>query len=102
MVVLVELCCKCCVIIIPIVGQSLLDLVHHFCDLSSENTNYFFDVRSENLPGALDRFAQFFLCPLFTPSATDREVNAVNSENDKNLQQDPWRFNMLDFTDMFT
>lgn len=63
---------------------------------SSENTNYFFDVRSENLPGALDRFAQFFLCPLFTPSATDREVNAVNSENDKNLQQDPWRFNMLD------
>ncbi|XP_048747252.2 insulin-degrading enzyme-like [Ostrea edulis] len=63
---------------------------------SSENTNYFFDVRPENLSGALDRFAQFFLCPLFTPSATDREVNAVNSENDKNLQQDPWRFNMLD------
>ncbi len=38
-------------------------------------------------PGAVDRFAQFFVAPLFTESATQREMNAVNSENDKNLQQ---------------
>ena len=42
------------------------------------------------------RFAQFFTGPLFTPSATGREVNAVNSENDKNLQNDSWRMHQLD------
>ena len=41
--------------------------------------------------GALDRFAQFFLTPTFTESATEREVKAVNSENDKNLASDAWR-----------
>ena len=44
----------------------------------------------------LTRFAQFFLCPLFTASATDREVNAVDSENDKNLQSDSWRMFQLE------
>ena len=58
---------------------------------SSEHTNFYFDVAPEHLDGALDRFAQFFLSPLFTPSATEREVNAVNSENDKNIQNDAWR-----------
>jgi len=42
------------------------------------------------------RFAQFFVEPLFTASATEREVNAVNSENDKNLQNDMWRLNQLE------
>ena len=42
------------------------------------------------------RFAQFFVEPLFTASATEREVNAVNSENDKNLQNDTWRFSQLE------
>ncbi|XP_076461437.1 insulin-degrading enzyme-like [Babylonia areolata] len=63
---------------------------------SLEHTNYFFDVAPDGLAGALDRFAQFFLCPLFTPSATEREVNAVNSENDRNLQSDPWRMFQLE------
>ena len=44
----------------------------------------------------VSRFAQFFLEPLFTESATEREINAVNSENDKNLQSDSWRFYQLD------
>ena len=60
-----------------------------------EATTYFFDVQHDFLPGALDRFAQFFLCPLFTESATTREMNAVDSENSKNLQSDPWRLNQL-------
>ncbi|KAL3863624.1 hypothetical protein ACJMK2_005374 [Sinanodonta woodiana] len=63
---------------------------------SNEHTNFFFDVAPDNLEGALDRFAQFFLCPLFTECATEREINAVNSENDKNLQNDGWRFHQLD------
>lgn len=63
---------------------------------SAEHTNYHFDVDPVHLPGALDRFAQFFVNPLFTASATEREVNAVNSENDKNLQNDTWRVNQLE------
>eukprot|EP01043_Picozoa_sp_COSAG02_P003721 COSAG02_NODE_93_length_37477_cov_78.101129_6_plen_387_part_00 len=58
---------------------------------SMENTNYYFDVQQEHFPGALDRFAQFFIKPLFTKDATDRELNAIESENSKNLQNDMWR-----------
>ena len=45
----------------------------------------------EHLEGALDRFAAFFISPLFTPSCTSRELNAVDSENSQNLQSDGWR-----------
>lgn len=58
---------------------------------SLENTNYFFDVGHAHLEGALDRFAQFFLEPLFDPSCTEREIRAVDSEHKKNLQSDLWR-----------
>lgn len=47
------------------------------------------------LEGALDRFAQFFIGPLFTDSATDREINAVNSEHEKNLATDVWRIRQV-------
>ena len=60
-----------------------------------ENTSYFFDVQHDFLPGALDRFAQFFLCPLFTESATGREMKAVDSEHSKNLQSDAWRLQQI-------
>ncbi|XP_060579124.1 insulin-degrading enzyme-like, partial [Ruditapes philippinarum] len=63
---------------------------------SNEHTNYYFDIAPEHLSGALDRFSQFFHEPLFTPSATEREINAVNSENDKNLQNDSWRLHQLE------
>ncbi|EMC94102.1 hypothetical protein BAUCODRAFT_75180 [Baudoinia panamericana UAMH 10762] len=48
------------------------------------------------LYGALDRFAQFFVKPLFLEDTLDRELKAVDSENKKNLQADNWRFNQLD------
>jgi len=63
---------------------------------AAEHTNYYFDVSPEALEPTLDRFSQFFLSPLFTPSATSREVNAVNSENEKNLQSDAWRLFQLE------
>ncbi|GFO42674.1 insulin-degrading enzyme [Plakobranchus ocellatus] len=63
---------------------------------SLEHTNYYFDVSPDNLAGALDRFSQFFLCPMFTPSATNREVNAVDNENNRNIQSDPWRLFQLE------
>ena len=46
---------------------------------SMEHTNYYFSVNSRALNGALDRFSEFFKSPLFTPSATMREMNAVDS-----------------------
>lgn len=61
-----------------------------------DHTNYYFDVLPEHLKGALDRFSQFFLCPLFTESATDRELNAVHSEHEKNLSMDSWRLDQLE------
>ncbi|KGM92239.1 uncharacterized protein PADG_11423 [Paracoccidioides brasiliensis Pb18] len=47
------------------------------------------------LYGALDRFAQFFIAPLFLESTLDRELRAVDSENKKNLQNDAWRLLQL-------
>ena len=60
-----------------------------------EDTNFYFDVQHPHLQAALDRFAQFFLCPSFTESAAGRELKAVHSENEKNLQSDGWRLNQL-------
>ncbi|KAG1761690.1 Metalloenzyme, LuxS/M16 peptidase-like protein [Suillus occidentalis] len=55
------------------------------------NTNYYFRVATSALPGALTRFSAFFHSPLFAPSCTTREMNAVDSEHSKNHQADPWR-----------
>lgn len=46
-------------------------------------------------PYILHSFAQFFISPLFTESATGRELNAVNSEHEKNLSSDTWRLDQL-------
>ncbi|KAL8966492.1 MAG: hypothetical protein Q9197_005948 [Variospora fuerteventurae] len=77
---------------------------------SSTETNYFFEVAASSsrdsdastngavtspLYGALDRFAQFFIAPLFLSSTLDRELKAVDSENKKNLQSDIWRLSQL-------
>ena len=53
---------------------------------AAESTNYYFDVVHNKLEEALDRFSQFFISPLFTESATDRERNAIESEHSKNIQ----------------
>jgi insulysin len=45
--------------------------------------------------GALDRFGQFFISPLFLEDTVDRELKAVDSENKKNLQSDTWRLHQL-------
>ncbi|EOD38401.1 peptidase M16 [Emiliania huxleyi CCMP1516] len=57
----------------------------------SEETNYFFSVNGDALPGALTRFADFFTAPLFSESGTTREVDAIDAEHAKNLQSDFWR-----------
>ena len=45
---------------------------------------------------ALLRFGSFFSGPLFTESATGRELNAIDSENAKNLQHDIFRLYELE------
>ncbi|KAH7372611.1 hypothetical protein KP509_17G012900 [Ceratopteris richardii] len=62
---------------------------------SCEHTNFHFDVNVDHLEEALDRFAQFFICPLMSADATSREINAVDSENTKNLTSDAWRLDQL-------
>lgn len=76
---------------------------------ASTSTNCYFEVAAKPaddreptegnpspLRGALDRFAQFFIEPLFLSSTLDRELKAVDSENKKNLQNDTWRLHQLD------
>lgn len=58
-------------------------------------TNYFFQVSHDGFQGALDRFSDFFKAPLFDKTFAEREVNAVNSEHDKNILSDGWRANYV-------
>lgn len=46
---------------------------------------------SSALSGALDRFSQFFISPLFDPSMLERELRAVNSEYLNGRTSDQWR-----------
>lgn len=55
---------------------------------ASDHTNYQFEIRHEAFPEALDRFAQFFIAPLFNADFTAREVNAVNNEAMRHVQND--------------
>ncbi|NQX89451.1 MAG: insulinase family protein, partial [Halioglobus sp.] len=63
----------------------------HNAYTSFENTNYFFDVNAEDLPEALDRFAQFFIAPRFDAGYVDREKNAVQAEYQMGLKSDERR-----------
>ena len=56
-----------------------------------EHTNYHFEVNHDGFRGALDRFGQFFIAPLFNAEYVARELAAVHSEHQKNLQNDYWR-----------
>lgn len=57
----------------------------------NEDTVYYFDVNAEFLSASLERFAQFFAAPLFTEGATSRELNAIDSEHAKNINNDGFR-----------
>jgi len=58
---------------------------------SMDRTVYHFMLAHNQLYGALDKFSGFFTSPLFTEDLTERELNAVDSENNKNLQEDARR-----------
>ncbi|KAI0746531.1 LuxS/MPP-like metallohydrolase [Daedaleopsis nitida] len=51
-------------------------------------TDYWFTINPAQLRAGLPRLAAFFSAPLFTESLTAREINAVDSEYKRNLQND--------------
>ena len=52
----------------------------HNAYTSFEHTNYFFEVNDGAFEPTLDRFAQFFIAPLFDETYLQREKHAVNAE----------------------
>jgi insulysin len=55
-----------------------------------ERTNYYFDIQADHFEPALDRFSKFFIEPLFLDSCILRELQAVDSEHKKNINNDTW------------
>ncbi|XP_046874400.1 nardilysin-like [Hypomesus transpacificus] len=60
-----------------------------------ERTIFQFDVQRKYFREALDRWAQFFICPLMIRDAIDREVEAVDSEFQRAKRSDSHRKEML-------
>ncbi|CAJ1059630.1 nardilysin b [Xyrichtys novacula] len=60
-----------------------------------ERTIFQFDVQRKFFREALDRWAQFFICPLMIEDAVDREVEAVDSEYQLARPSDSHRKEML-------
>uniref|UniRef100_A0A8C3AQ26 Nardilysin convertase n=1 Tax=Cyclopterus lumpus TaxID=8103 RepID=A0A8C3AQ26_CYCLU len=60
-----------------------------------ERTVFQFDVQRKSFKEALDRWAQFFICPLMIRDAIDREVEAVDSEYQLAKPSDSHRKEML-------
>lgn len=58
-------------------------------------TVYYFSVFNEGIDHLMDVFSRFFIDPLFNEKSVQREINAVNSEHNKNINDDDWRINQL-------
>lgn len=53
-------------------------------------TVYYFNVFNNGLEEIIDIFSRFFIDPLFDPESVNREINAVDSEHQKNINSDGW------------
>lgn len=58
---------------------------------SNDFTSYMFSVSNDAFEEALDRFSFFFKEPLFNPSGVSRELNAIDQEYAKNIENDDIR-----------
>lgn len=59
-------------------------------------TSYMFSIDNNSFVEALDRFSDFFKEPLFNPSGVNRELQAIDQEYAKNLENDDWRMMYVD------
>ena len=57
----------------------------------SSNTLYYFTIENSKFAKGLDIFSEFFSHPLLDFKYVQKEMNAVNSEFDKNKNSDVWR-----------
>ena len=55
---------------------------------AEDRTNYHFEIDSNYLEEALDRFSQFFISPLFKNELLQREIIAIDEEHSKNISND--------------
>lgn len=60
-----------------------------------DRTVYMFSINHENFSETLDIFSGFFTDPLFKEDSVKRELNAVNQEHLKNVENDSWREYMV-------
>ena len=60
-----------------------------------EHTIFYFKIGDEHLTGALDRFSQFFIAPLMSIDSMEREMKAVESEFQNDVNSDVYRINQL-------
>ncbi|MDE0453117.1 MAG: insulinase family protein [Gammaproteobacteria bacterium] len=58
---------------------------------ASDRTIFGFQLYADHLPEALDRFAQFFIAPLFEPDHIEREKQAVDKENHRRRWEEDWQ-----------
>ena len=58
-------------------------------------TVYYFSVFNDGVEHLMDIFSRFFIDPLFNENSVQREINAVNSEHEKNINNDNWRINQI-------
>lgn len=63
---------------------------------SYDHTNYHFSVPTNGFTEVIECWSQFFVSPLLKKDSTDREINAVDSEHEKNIHSDSRRvYNIL-------
>ena len=58
-------------------------------------TVYYFSVFNDGVEHLMDIFSRFFIDPLFNNNAVQREINAVNSEHQKNINNDNWKIQQV-------
>ena len=54
-------------------------------------TVYYFSAFNNGIKTIMDIFSRFFIDPLFNEDAVTREINAINNEHLKNINDDHWR-----------
>ncbi len=54
------------------------------------NTTYYFNALDNGIEELLDIFSRFFIDPLFDKKYVNKEINAVNNEHLKNINNDYW------------
>ncbi len=80
--------------------NEFFSLISDYAGLSNaytapNRTVYMFSAQTAGFIPLLDRFAHFFIDPLFNPANIAREMHAVDQEFAKNLENDGWREYMV-------